>query len=207
MDLYLFDFDKTLYAYDFRLRLPTLALLTGSSQYQLASTWWAGGFERRAEAGEWPTSAEYLAEFQRVTSAALSLEQWREARALASTSIPGSVDALARAATLGTAALFSNNPSPFAESLDLLAPDVVEIVGTNRVVSCEIGLRKPDPEAFLTALDRLGARAEETFFADDSAANVAGAASVGITAHHFDYSDGVPQVAALDAAITAFAGR
>jgi putative hydrolase of the HAD superfamily len=207
VDLYLFDFDRTLYAYDFRLRLPTLALLTGASQYHLAKTWWAGGYERRAEAGEWPTSAEYLAEFGRVTGTSLSLEQWREARALASTRIPGSVDAAAHAVTLGRVGLFSNNPAPFGESLDLLAPDVSGIVGSNVVVSYQIGLRKPDPAAFRLALERLGARADETFFADDSRANVEGAASIGITAHLFDYVDGVPQTAALDAAIDRFAAR
>ena len=35
--LFLFDFDKTLYAYDFRRRLPKLAQLTGVSQYALAN--------------------------------------------------------------------------------------------------------------------------------------------------------------------------
>ena len=207
MDLYLFDFDKTLYAFDFRRRLPALADMTGASQYRLASRWWAGGYERRAEAGEWPTSAEYLAEFERVTGAALSLDQWRAARALASTRIPGSMAALARAATLGTAAVFSNNPSPFAESLAVLAPDVVEIVGPRAMVSCQIGLRKPDPAAFAAVLDRLGATPENTFFADDSPSNVAGAAGLGITAHLLAYVDGVPQTGALDAAITAFAER
>ena len=45
-----FDLDKTLYAYDFRRRLPALAVLTGASQYHLARTWWADGYEARAEA-------------------------------------------------------------------------------------------------------------------------------------------------------------
>lgn len=37
MDLYLFDLDKTLYAYDFRRRLPALAWLAGVSQYRRAA--------------------------------------------------------------------------------------------------------------------------------------------------------------------------
>ena len=67
MDLYLFDFDKTLYGYDFLHRLPALSRASGVSQYALASRWWAAGFEARAEAGEWPTAESYLAEFCRVT--------------------------------------------------------------------------------------------------------------------------------------------
>ncbi|MET4781915.1 HAD-IA family hydrolase [Glaciihabitans sp. UYNi722] len=207
MDLYFFDFDKTLYAYNFRMRLPALSLVTGSSQYHLAKTWWAGGFEKRAEAGEWNTSEEYLAEFERVTGAHLTLENWQEARALASTRIPASLDALALASTFGTTAVLSNNPSPFAESLPVLASDVTKIVGENRLVSCQLGVRKPDPKIYRLALDHLGVRAEDAFFADDSAENIAGAASLGITGHQLVYLDGVPQTDALHEAIERFAHR
>jgi HAD superfamily hydrolase (TIGR01509 family) len=201
VDLYLFDFDKTLYAYDFRKRLPALARLGGVSQYHLASTWWAAGCERRAEAGAWPTADEYLAQFARVTGAELTLEQWADARKLAMTRIDGSVAALRRAATLGTVSLLSNNPSAFAAALPMLAPDVAEVLGENRLVSAELGVRKPDPQIFRLALERFGATPETTFFADDSAANVEGAASVGIHAHLFT------EPGRLDAAITDFAGR
>lgn len=207
MDLYFFDFDKTLYAYDFRMRLPVLSLVTGASQYHLARTWWAGGFEVRAEAGEWPTSDEYLAKFERVTGSRLTLENWQEARALASTVIPASVEALRRASTLGTVSLLSNNPSPFAESLPVLAPDVTAIVGENRVVSCQLGVRKPDARIFELALERYGARAEDTFFVDDSASNLEGAQAHGIHTHQLAYVKGVPQTDALDEAITRFANR
>jgi len=201
VDLYLFDFDKTLYAYDFRKRLPELARLGGVSQYHLASTWWAAGCERRAEAGAWPTADEYLAQFARVTGAELTLEQWADARRLAMTRIDGSVAALRRASTLGTVSLLSNNPSVFAAALPLLAPDVVDILGENLLVSAALGVRKPDPEIYRLALQRYGVAPEDTFFADDSAANVEGAASVGIRAHLFT----TPEL--LDAAMTEFAGR
>jgi len=111
------------------------------------------------------------------------------------------VAALERAATLGTVSLLSNNPSAFAAALPMLAPDVAGVLGENRLVSAELGVRKPDPQIFRLALERFGASAENTFFADDSAANVEGAASVGIHAHLFTAPD------LLDAAITDFAGR
>lgn len=204
MTLFFFDFDKTLYAYNFRKRLPELSRLTGVSQYHLAKTWWAAGYEKRAESGEWRTPAEYFAEFERVTGAHLTLEDYQVSRHMASTAIPGSVDALRHAATLGTVSLLSNNPSPFAASLPVLAPDVCAIVGDNRLVSCDLGVRKPDPLVYKRALDRFGATPEETFFADDSAENIAGARAVGITAHQLTYENGVPQVEALRDAIDAF---
>ena len=201
MDLYLFDFDKTLYNYNFMKRLPALADASGVSQYHLASTWWAAGYETRAESGEWPTAALYLEEFQRVTGATITLDQWIDARRSAMTRNDGSVAALKRAGELGTVSLLSNNPSIFAEALPRLAPDVCAIVGENRLISCALGIRKPDPVTFERALDHYGSRASDTFFADDNEANVEGALSVGIHAHHFTTTE------RLDAAMLAFAER
>jgi HAD superfamily hydrolase (TIGR01509 family) len=204
VDLYLFDFDKTLYAYDFRQRLPALSRFSGVSQYHLAKTWWAAGYEVRAELGEWSTAEDYLDEFARVTGARLTLDQWCEARHAASTPNAGVVDALRLAAGLGTVSLFSNNPPPFVATLSKMAPDVAAILGRNVLVSCEIGIRKPDPKAYLAAVRHYGAEATNTFFVDDSAANVEGAAADGITTFHFTNASEVP---ALDAAIRAFAAR
>jgi HAD superfamily hydrolase (TIGR01509 family) len=204
VNLYLFDFDKTLYAYDFRKRLPALSRVSGVSQYHLAKTWWAGGYEVRAELGEWPTAADYLDKFAQVTGARITLDQWCEARHEASTPNVGVVDALRLASTLGTVSLFSNNPPPFVATLAKMAPDVAAILGQNVLVSCEIGIRKPDPAAYLAAVKHYGAAAADTFFVDDSAANIAGAAADGITTFHYTNAAEVP---ALDAAIRAFATR
>lgn len=46
--------------------------------------------------------------------------------------------------------------------------------------SHEQGVNKPDPQAYLRALERLGAAAEHVFFIDDHAVSIEGAASVGI---------------------------
>lgn len=207
MDLYLFDFDETLYDYNFRIRLPALSLITGVSQYRLAKDWWSGGFERRAETGEWPTAGEYLTEFEKQTGATLTLEQWRETRMLASTPIPASVDALRRAATLGNVGVLTNNPSPLAETFAIMAPDVAEIVGDNVLVSSDLGVRKPAAEIYHRALAHFGAEAHNTFFTDDSASNVEGANAVGIHGYQIEWVKGEPQTGALDRAITAFAKR
>jgi HAD superfamily hydrolase (TIGR01509 family) len=207
VDLYFFDFDKTLYAYDFMRRLPALSRITGASQYDLAKHWWADGYEARAEAGSWRTAAEYLEKFAEVTGYTLSLQQWCDARQEASTAIPGSVAALRRASTLGTVSLFSNNPSPFVAALDSLAPDVAEIIGDNRLVSCDLGARKPDPEASRRALEHFNAVPEDTLFIDDSRENIETAAALGMHVHHFLTINGVPQVDALNDSIDRFSGR
>ena len=156
---------------------------------------------------KFPAVRETLEKFAEVTGYPLSLEQWCASRHEASTPIAGSVEALRRSSTLGTVSLFSNNPSPFAETLDHMAPDVAEILGENALVSFQLGARKPDEEANLRALRHYDARPEDTLFIDDSRANVASAASVGMHVHHFLTIDGVPQVDALNEAIDRFAGR
>ena len=201
MDLYLFDFDKTLYGYDFYQRLPALSRMSGVSQYDLASRWWAAGYEARAEAGEWPDADSYLEKFAEITGARFTLTQWQDARIGAMTRLDGSIAALRRCASLGTVSLFSNNPSIFAESLPRLAPEVAEILGPNVMLSCSLRARKPSREAYERVLERFDARPADTFFADDNPMNIAGALAVGIVAHHFTTTE------LLDEAITAFAGR
>ena len=46
--------------------------------------------------------------------------------------------------------------------------------------SDEVGLRKPEPEIYLLAAERLGLRPEECVFVDDMLANVEGARAVGM---------------------------
>lgn len=208
MDLYFFDLDKTLYAYDFRRRLPELARLSGASQYALAKRWWAAGFEARAEAGEWPTPDAYLEQFAAVTgSRRLSLDEWAAARRGAMTPMPATIDALRLAATLGTVSLLSNNPAATGSALPLIAPDVAEILGPNALFSFQLGARKPGHEIYRRALEHYGVAAENAFLLDDKRDNVLGASEVGITAVHLEWVDGVPQTGGVVAAIEAFAGR
>jgi FMN phosphatase YigB (HAD superfamily) len=208
MDVYFFDCDKTLYDYDFHKRLPRLAELGGVSQYRLASSWWAGGHERAAEIGEYATSEEYLAAFAEVTGAHLTLEQWQDARKAAMTRIDGSIEALRVAAGLGTVSLLSNNPIPFRDSLPVLMPEVVGILGGNDLVSAVLGARKPERRIYTRALGRFGVRPEDAILFDDSLANVEGAREAGMHAYHFTRrEDGGFDTDGMLAAVRAFAAR
>lgn len=185
MNLYFFDFDKTLYAYDFRRRLPAMSRIGGVSQYRMAKSWWAAGYEKRAEAGEWPEASEYLDEFADVTGARFTVESWAEARSRAMTRIEENLESLRIAATLGTVSLLSNNPSVFSAALPILAPEVVEILGENRWTSCALGSRKPGEQIYREALRRFDAAPSDAILIDDTLSNVEGAAAVGMAACHF----------------------
>jgi putative hydrolase of the HAD superfamily len=65
------------------------------------------------------------------------------------------------------------------------------------VISCEVGLAKPDPRIFRLCLDRLGLPAAAALFVDDRADNVEGAASVGLQTLQFEGPDALERLRAL----------
>ncbi|KJQ53478.1 HAD family hydrolase [Microbacterium sp. SA39] len=67
--------------------------------------------------------------------------------------------------------------------------------------SHEQGVNKPDPRAYLRALERLGAAPEDVFFIDDHAVSIAGAADVGIRG--ILHRDNAETIAAIEAFLAA----
>jgi putative hydrolase of the HAD superfamily len=65
------------------------------------------------------------------------------------------------------------------------------------VISCEVGLAKPDPRIFRLGLERLGLPAAATLFVDDRADNVEAAARVGLRAFQFAGADALERLRAL----------
>jgi putative hydrolase of the HAD superfamily len=66
------------------------------------------------------------------------------------------------------------------------------------VISGEVGVRKPDPAVYLLAADRVGVPAGDCVFVDDLAANVRGAAAVGMTGvHHTSPADTIAELEIL----------
>ena len=59
------------------------------------------------------------------------------------------------------------------------------------ISSHQVGLCKPDPKMYLTALDRLGASPDSVMFFDDVPANVAAASALGIHAFQVEGVEGV----------------
>lgn len=58
-------------------------------------------------------------------------------------------------------------------------------------VSCETGVRKPDPAAYLGAVQTLGATPSECLFVDDRRSNVEAAERAGLRGHHFEGAAGL----------------
>jgi putative hydrolase of the HAD superfamily len=77
-------------------------------------------------------------------------------------------------------ALVTNNVREFGPFWRGMVP--LEELFDEIVDSSEVGIRKPDPQIFHLALDRLGISAERAVFVDDWPGHVAAATSMGITA-------------------------
>jgi len=59
------------------------------------------------------------------------------------------------------------------------------------ISSHQVGLYKPDPKIYLTALDRLGASPDRVMFFDDVPANVTAASALGMRAFQVQGVEGV----------------
>ncbi|XGU20660.1 HAD-IA family hydrolase [Rhodococcus sp. 3Y1] len=74
------------------------------------------------------------------------------------------------------ATLSDNGPVLLAAIESVVTPSAID----EHVFSCMLGATKPDPAAFLAALEFLDARPQQTFFVDDNPVNVLSARRLGI---------------------------
>src|SRR4029077_19969874 len=99
-----------------------------------------------------------------------------------------------RAAGGRTAVLSNGGPEVMAR---VRADHPLEACFDAVVISCEVGLSKPDPRIFRLCLERLGLPAPDVLFVDDRADNVEGAAAVGLRTLQFEGPDALAQRRAL----------
>ena len=181
--LFIFDMDDVLYDYDWRVRMAGMTELTGLSLNDMRRLWWHDEGEWAAEAGVFTTAEEYMAAFESAIGMTVDESEWVRVRGAAMTPRPEAIAAVARAGELGDVTLLTNNGALTAKHLRELAPELIPVFGDHLHTSSEYGARKPNPLVFERVLARYERDASEAFFVDDMAVNVAGAASIGITAH------------------------
>lgn len=197
--LFIFDMDDVLYDYDWRHRMAGMTELTGLSLGDMRRLWWNDEGEWAAEAGVFATAEAYLDAFESAIGQKVDEAEWVRVRGAAMTPRPEAIAAVERAAELGDVTLLTNNGALTAKHLHVLAPDLVPLFGEHLLTSSHYSARKPNPVVFERVLSAYGRQASEAFFVDDMPDNVAGAASIGITAHLYR------SPAALRAAIEDFA--
>ncbi len=178
----LFDMNDVLYRYDRRARVEHIARISGKPATEVAAAIWESGFEDSGDSGVMDADA-YLAGFGDRLDYPLTQDAWAEALRAAVTPIP---ETLALAASLrrrARVAVLTNNNMLVKRLVDTVFPELRPIFGGDFFVSAEFGARKPEPQAYLRCLARIGAAAGATLFVDDAAKNVAGAERAGLRGH------------------------
>ncbi len=193
----LFDMNDVLYRYDRRARAARLATLSGRSEAEVEAAIWGSGYEDSGDGGQMDADA-YLSGFGERLGRKLTAEDWAEALRAAVTPMPRTLTLAAAVANRARVGVLTNNNLMIKRAVDAVFPELRPIFGDNVFVSAEFHARKPEPEAYLGCLARLGAAPEATLFVDDSARNVAGAERAELKGHLFRDCDGL--AAALEEA-------
>ena len=180
IDLVVFDLDGVLARLDRGRRLTLLAEMTGKDPGFLDAAVWASDFERRAEAGAYPSGGEYLAEFNRRIGATLRRDEWVRARRDAMT-VDREVLRIAEALRDHCAiAMLTNNGALLHETLAEILPAVHRVFGERAHASFQFNARKPERAVFERLLSRYGVAPSQAAFIDDYEEFVDGARQVGM---------------------------
>jgi putative hydrolase of the HAD superfamily len=180
----IFDMDDVLCRYHFDKRLARLSEMTGVAAEIINEVIWEQGFDEEGDAGRY-TAEEYHRLFCERIGAALTREQWLEARAVSIEPDHEVLDMARSVKRNATLALLTNNGPLLKESIERVFPEVAEIFGERAHFSYEFETCKPDPRVFLRLTDRLQVSPEQTMFIDDTASYIEGARTAGLMTHHF----------------------
>jgi len=122
---------------------------------------------------------------QRAGVSAAELARFMERMAMAWTPIPQTVDLLYRLRANGHALFCLSNMHP-ASAAFLERAFMFWDVFTGTLISCRVGLCKPEPAIYAHLLERYALAASETVFIDDLDVNLAAAAPFGIKTIRFE---------------------
>ena len=186
----LFDMNDVLYSYDRSVRMAHIARICGEPAAAVAEAIWASGFEDSGDNGVMDADA-YLSGFGERLGRRLTQDEWTAALRAAVSPIAETLTLAASVRRQVRVAVLTNNNLLVKRTVDTVFPELRPIFGRDFFVSAEFHARKPEPEAYLRCLARVGAAADATLFVDDSAKNVAGAERAGLRAHLYRSPDGL----------------
>ena len=171
----LLDFDGLLADYDHRIHLRQLADAAGCTPEQVDAALRTDGLEFAHARGELDGGQLLQALNQRLCSA-LGAAHWHAARLAASKLRSDCMAVLERVHADVQVAVLTNNGL-------LTRPVIEQMLGGRRVLcSAALGVRKPDPAAYLAACAALGCAPGRSLFVDHLFRNVQGAREAGLHA-------------------------
>ena len=164
-------------------RLDTLARASGLSAQEVDRRVFASGFDRDCDLGLYDLEqqcAQTCARLGGVWNAAELAELWAQAFEPDA----GVLDVVDRVRASVNTALLTNN-GPLVELLIQQQLPQVAARFDRLCFSYQVRAVKPQPQAYLATLERLGISPEQCIFVDDTEVNVDGARAVGIDAFRF----------------------
>ncbi|SPB14377.1 hydrolase [Caballeronia novacaledonica] len=188
ISLVLFDMEGVLSHYDRAVRADHLAALCGRPSEAVREAIWGSGLEARADSGEIGED-DYLAMLGNLLGCPISRDMWLASRRASITPNLETLDLAASVARNRAIAVLTNNCRLVSDHIGYLNPPVARVFGARVYATASFGSAKPAAQAYYGCLERLGARASETFFIDDSDANVRGALFAGLLAYKFVDAD------------------
>jgi len=181
--LVLFDMDDVLCRYDRPARIAYLARLAGSTPEAIYAAIWGSGFEDRADDGTLDTDA-YLRGYGERIGYRLTLDDWVEARRVATIPCPEILELVRQVRKRARIAVLTNNPILIADQIGRIFPELPPLFADAVFASAQFRVAKPDPECFRRCVAVLGEAPGDTLFIDDRAEHVEGARRAGLLGYH-----------------------
>lgn len=180
----LFDLGGVVLNFDPGPRLAALSEDCGVAEEEILARIWNTDFDRLNDRGVY-TPAEWHRLFGQTLGLKMELKPFVDLLMSSWSLNAPLLDVIDQIPYGVQKAAFTNNPPHVREGLPASFPEVISRLDPI-IFSCDLRLAKPDTEAFEAALAVLGATAAEVVFIDDNKTNVAAAASVGMTALHYE---------------------
>lgn len=177
--LLLLDLDDVLVDYSHERRCRVLAETAGVTPETIHRAVFKSGLEKRSDAGEFGLD-DYMNLLRSQWGLDILGEDFIKARRVATRVRPEMLklcESLKNQVHLG---IFTNNGHWLYQHAERIVPELMPLFGTRWVCSGSIGLRKPDPMAYVACLERLGFSAASTLFTDDKVSNTEGAEAIGM---------------------------
>lgn len=185
--LLLLDLTGVLFDYDGQARTAAVAEATGRSYDEVRDVVFRSGFFARCIRGE-VTEAQQRDYFRDALGWHATNDDVERIWSTGWTPREATLDVLADVPDSVGRALLTNNDPVMRVALSTQFPALTKVVTT--MLSAEhVGAAKPARTAFTKAMELLGANPRDTYFIDDSQANVDAAIGVGIRAARFIDTD------------------
>jgi glucose-1-phosphatase len=186
--LLLLDLDDVLVDYSHTIRCRALAEMSGATEAYVHGAVFGSGLEARSDRGEFDLD-DYMDLLRSQWGLSIPGDAFIAARKQATRVRPGMLQLCEQLSEQVQLGIFSNNGHWLYKNADQIVPELMPLFRTRFVCSGSIGLQKPDEQAFLQCLQRLGFSPLSTLFVDDKLKNVAGAKQAGLDAFVFENED------------------